>query len=417
MPFAVLEGTPAQCILVLAIVLVACYSLALLLPGVRMELNMSAYRGGPGLILLQDPESFGGALPTISQVQYRMWQRHKQENFDELAFYRVGLESLTNESTTPEHRKEFRWNVAHASLNFFELLRLPIRFAEQNAESEGDLPSVILSDTGWRKGFGADPHVAGRTLLISGRMVRIAGVAPDGPWGLPGNVDAWLLESEPRVVTGHLGYAVARLTASGAARMFSRSERIVVHISRISEDDLLGVSLHQGVPGPLAIFLFAFLLSLLGLPAITPFALSDYSVGAHKLSWSQRLFRWGFLAAKIALVISVAYFASVDLAYGPTSFASATSIYIEIFMSFSICLFGLRWALRDQRQRCPICLRRVAQPARVGLASRTFLAWNGIELMCLGGHSLLHVPELPTSWFGAPRWVYLDSSWEFLFGG
>ena len=51
------------------------------------------------------------------------------------------------------------------------------------------------------------------------------------------------------------------------------------------------------------------------------------------------------------------------------------------------------------------------------VASRTFLAWNGTELMCTAGHTLLHVPGLPTSWFSTQRWLYLDTSWEFLFTG
>ncbi len=38
-------------------------------------------------------------------------------------------------------------------------------------------------------------------------------------------------------------------------------------------------------------------------------------------------------------------------------------------------------------------------PARVGQPSRSFLAWNGTELICVDGHGLLHVPEMPTSWF------------------
>jgi hypothetical protein len=36
-------------------------------------------------------------------------------------------------------------------------------------------------------------------------------------------------------------------------------------------------------------------------------------------------------------------------------------------------------------------------------------------MFCAGGHTLLHVPALPTSWFAVPRWVYLDSSWGVLF--
>ena len=58
---------------------------------------------------------------------------------------------------------------------------------------------------------------------------------------------------------------------------------------------------------------------------------------------------------------------------------------------------------------------RMAHPVRVGQPSRTFLEWNGTELICERGHVLLHVPEIPTSWFGAQRWVCLDGSWRFLF--
>ena len=43
------------------------------------------------------------------------------------------------------------------------------------------------------------------------------------------------------------------------------------------------------------------------------------------------------------------------------------------------------------------------------------LAWHGTELICAGGHGLLHVPELPTSWFATQRWLYLDTSWNSLF--
>jgi len=52
----------------------------------------------------------------------------------------------------------------------------------------------------------------------------------------------------------------------------------------------------------------------------------------------------------------------------------------------------------------------VAEPIR-------FFDWNGIELVCERGHILLRIPEIPTSWFGAQRWVCLDRSWQFLFAG
>jgi hypothetical protein len=72
-------------------------------------------------------------------------------------------------------------------------------------------------------------------------------------------------------------------------------------------------------------------------------------------------------------------------------------------------------AIRGQRQRCPVCLGMLTHPARVGEPSRNFLAWNGTELLCAGGHGLLHIPEISTSWFSTQRWLYLDPSWESLF--
>jgi hypothetical protein len=105
------------------------------------------------------------------------------------------------------------------------------------------------------------------------------------------------------------------------------------------------------------------------------------------------------------------------LAYGCTLIAPEQAAYLQLLSTFSGCLFGLRWVLKDQRQRCPVCMRTVTHPAQVGVASRTFLDWNGTEMMCMGGHTLLHVPSLPTSWFSAQRWLYLDTSWNFLFAG
>jgi hypothetical protein len=107
----------------------------------------------------------------------------------------------------------------------------------------------------------------------------------------------------------------------------------------------------------------------------------------------------------------------MDLAYGCTAFGRERAVYIQLVSTFAMCLFGFRWVLKAQRQRCPVCVCRVAHPAQVGQASRTFLDWNGTEMMCMGGHTLLHVPSLPTSWFGAQRWLYLDTSWNFLFAG
>jgi len=40
--------------------------------------------------------------------------------------------------------------------------------------------------------------------------------------------------------------------------------------------------------------------------------------------------------------------------------------------------------------------------------------WYGTEFLCLKGHGLLHVPEIPTT-YNTQRWMDLDASWGSLF--
>jgi hypothetical protein len=276
---------------------------------------------------------------------------------------------------------------------------------------------VILSEGIWKREFGGNPLVAGSVVHLGTGDVRITGILPDGAWKLPGKVDAWVLEPDAEIGSKGVGHVVAHLTALGQSAMGGMH----IHITELngdeSEDDLVGVSLDQLTPLPPQLFFFASVLALLALPAITSVSLGEYSVSPERTSWPRRLYRWGFLSTKIGLFLAIVYFVSLDLAFASAAFAVTTSVYIQLAATFSMCLFGLSWMLKDQRQRCPVCLRRVEHPAQVGQASRTFLAWNGTEMMCMGGHTLLHVPGLPTSWFSTQRWLYLDTSWGFLFTG
>ena len=93
------------------------------------------------------------------------------------------------------------------------------------------------------------------------------------------------------------------------------------------------------------------------------------------------------------------------------SFAAWGAVQLLIVL----CTVAFRWALKDQRARCPVCLRVLTKPVRVGVGSSGFLGWNGIEMMCCMGHGLLYLPESPSDHFHDPRWVTLDSSWRVLF--
>jgi hypothetical protein len=409
-PLATTKGSAAQCMLFLASVLTVSYGVALLHPGVRAELLASRYRVPQKLTMIQTARYIDDSVPTISAEQFRVWKRRKQQIFDGFAFYQVAREPV---SSAPNAQAVL--GIARASSNLFDLLALPVRFASTDTEVRSDMPRLILSDAVWKKKFGEDPHIAGRVVRVGLREAVVGGVVSAGSWKLPGKVDAWLLEPDIETVSNGAGFVVAHLTPSAAQERWSERWRMTAPKPDGTADDFLCVSLAERTREPWDLFRFAVILAFLALPATTSLPLGEYRLSSRKLSWSTRLRRWSFLGGKLALLLPIVYFVSLDLAYLRTTLDTLSSEYIQLISSFSICLFGLRWVLRDQRQRCPVCLGKLTHPARVGQPSRNFLAWNGTELICVGGHGLLHVPEIPTSWFSTQRWMYLDPSWEILF--
>ncbi len=404
------QGSAPRCLLLLAGVLAVSYLIALLLPGVRATNDPSRYHVRPGLILIQDARHNDDLTATIGFKQLQNWKRNNQRYFDGLAFYRISREPVS----TAAH-VHGQWQVAQASSNLFALLGLPVQFMTPDRRSTGDLPQLVLSNKTWQREFSADSDIIGSVISIGGRQARVAAIAPDGCWRLPGSADAWLLEQDSEITSSGNGYVVAHLTPLGQSEMWSGRVHITSYDEDSSEHSFWGLSLDERTRGPWSVYQFAVFLAFLALPAITSVSLGEYNFSGHRPLRIQRLIRFLFLSSKIVLLLLIAYFSSLDLAYWYQAPYSATSVYIQLISSFLICLFGMRWVLLDHRQRCPVCLNRVAHPAQVGHTSRMFLAWSGTELICTEGHTLLYVPDLATSWFSAPRWMYLDSSWDFLF--
>jgi hypothetical protein len=144
--------------------------------------------------------------------------------------------------------------------------------------------------------------------------------------------------------------------------------------------------------GPPLAYVLMLAVALAILPATLPLTFGEYPRTA-------RLKRWGFAALKMALIATIVFCATRGL---------------EPHGTLAGYVAGFRWALLDQRRRCPVCLRRLANPTRIGGPARTFLEWYGTELFCTRGHGLMHIPEVAAS-YSAPRWQALDASWSSLF--
>ncbi len=385
-PLATTKGSAAQCTLFLISVMAASYCIALVSPGVRAELLSLRYRVPQNLTMIQSARYNQDSIPTISAEQVRMWKGRKQQIFDGFAFYQIVQKPV---STALHGQAPLR--VAHASSNLFKLLALPVRLAWTDSEAQGGMPKLILSNAIWKKEFGEDPFVSGRVVQVGLRKAVVGGVVPAGYWRLPGKVDAWLLEPDVDTVSDGAGFVVAHLTPWAARERWSERWRMSAPTPDGTFDDFLCVSLAERTRESWDLFVFAVILAFLSLPATTSLPLGEYRLSSRKLSWSTRLRRWTFLGGKIALLLPIVYVVSLDLAYMRTTLDTLSSEYIQLVSSFSLCLFGLRWTLRDQRQRCPVCLGKLTHPARIGQPSRNFLAWNGTELICIGGHGLLHL--------------------------
>jgi hypothetical protein len=402
-----------RCGVLLAGLAVVSLVAALLLPGARSAILGSPYRDADNLVLISPDGYLEATSPTISIEEYRAWKRRAQSLFTDFAFYRPML----RRTRIDEHRTA-GLSVAVASDNLFDLLEIPVSASALEDARREHRPALVLRRSAWRRYFGRDTHVLKRVVEIAGQQAVVVGIVSDDSWRLPGQVDAWLLENERdlnALPPTSLGYVLGHVTHS-AYRTGTRQGQW--HMLVPTDGGYAGfdcVSLAERIRQPFSLFLFALVLACLALPATTPLPLGDYAKTSESLFWLTRRRRWIFLSIKIALILPIVYCGSLSLAYCRTSLDPITSQYIQIFFSFTGCLFAFRWALRDQRQRCPVCLRLLTNPARVGQPSRNFLSWNGTELMCNRGHGLLHVPEIATSWFSTQRWLYLDPSWNGLF--
>lgn len=137
------------------------------------------------------------------------------------------------------------------------------------------------------------------------------------------------------------------------------------------------------------------------------------SATAHKrpdLSKSEqslwmRLYRIAFLGAKLASLLLLMYFLTLDMCSTIAFSFPHTCEYVQmlLFVIGSIC--GLRWAFQDQERRCKECLCLLNEPQRVGRPSHNLIEQSSNESACRKGHGFLSVPELETSWRQSSEWI------------
>jgi hypothetical protein len=350
-PYRVLDS-PLRCLALLA--LIAAISLV----GTGRAAFSSWFRDARGLVELTD----------TPVEQYEEIWKNARSGFAGFAFFQRVNEPIR----TP--RGMALYSIVQGTGNLFQVLNVPVvrPAPARSAQESGEMrPLLIVSRDIWRMDFGNDRRIAGHYLVVGGRRVPVAGVIAEDAWPLEGRVDAWLLEDQPPQHA--VGSVVGRVAASALAPgVLPRPAR------RFRQ------------------FIGLFVMAMTG-------ALIVAVITAFKLGVAPGVRPRAFLIAKCALIVPTAYCCallglSLDMPWGAILQLAA--------LWGNVCAF--RWAVADQRKRCPVCLRFLSRPVLLGKASQTFLGWYGTERMCGKGHGVLRVPELATSCAGLQEWVNLE---------
>ena len=123
--------------------------------------------------MLETQEGDRGA---VSYPNFQDW-RSQSQSFEGMSLLR------SKGFTLPGAEQTERINGVRASADFFPLLRVKAALGRTLLPEDDQVGAekvVVLSDGLWRRRFGADPDLVGRTLPLDGEAFTIVGVLPPG---------------------------------------------------------------------------------------------------------------------------------------------------------------------------------------------------------------------------------------------
>ncbi|HKB09859.1 MAG TPA: ABC transporter permease [Vicinamibacterales bacterium] len=155
--------------------------------------------------------------------------RARSRSFDEMAAFAGQLMTLTG-NDDPE-----RINTEFVSAPYFSLLEVQPLVGRTFTAEEDDVAKptalVVMSDGLWRRRFGGDPQIVGRTLTLccAARSYTVVGVMPPGFTGLTDAAELWVpfaMYAPPDVMAqrGTRGFAALARLKRGVAREAAQHE-------------------------------------------------------------------------------------------------------------------------------------------------------------------------------------------------
>ena len=120
--------------------------------------------------------SWHGSLGGLMNVEYQAWERQSR-SFSRTAVYATRQVTLAGAGSAE------RVSAGTVSARFFSILGVAPALGRDFQPGEDEVGRervALLSDGLWRRRFGGDPGVVGRSLVLDGEDYRVAGVLPRG---------------------------------------------------------------------------------------------------------------------------------------------------------------------------------------------------------------------------------------------
>jgi putative ABC transport system permease protein len=340
----------------------------------RVLLRPLPYPHAERLVLLWE-QSEGGDLRLASYPTFRDW-REQSRAFDGLAFAR-GTGGMLASDTGRE-----QLTVASVSRGFFTVLGArPLVGRTFLPEEERAGGVVVLSHALWRRRFGGDPGVVGRTIQFDGGAVTVVGVMPPGA-GYPEWAELWR-PIEPLAATDP---ALARRGVHSDSRVVGRLAPGVSQVAALADLGAVQGRLAAAYPAESATWTSARLRplrdqvvgdsrpALLVLGAAVAFVLLIACVNVANLSFVRASTRAREIAIRAVLGASRARIARQLMAESAVLAAAAGALGLLL----------AAWAVHLLRVKAPLSLPRAAELVVDGRVAGFALALTAVAACVFG---------------------------------
>jgi predicted permease len=156
--------------------------------------------------------------------------RTRSKTFESFALYEGTTANLVRPNADPS-----RMIGVRVSANWFSVLRVkPLhgRFFAEGEDKEGAPDVIVLSERIWRREFGADPSIVGKTLQINATPMTVIGIA-SAEQQYPMTAELWLPTRFDARQLSDAGRGARWLSMLGRVKDNASVEQAIIEVDRI----------------------------------------------------------------------------------------------------------------------------------------------------------------------------------------